>query len=65
MRVICADHKDVNVVLLSLLLSTICKVYIVIYYLLYFVSFYINLLFILTYAPLAIGSSMLPQYLCC
>jgi hypothetical protein len=51
--VICAIHKDVDVVLLS----AMCKEYIM----LYFVSFYVNLLFILTYAPLVVGFSMLPE----
>jgi hypothetical protein len=36
-RAICADHKDIDVVLLSVLLSAICKGYIIIHYLLYFV----------------------------
>jgi hypothetical protein len=59
-HVICAEHKDVDVVLLSALLSALCKGYIIIHHLLYFACFYVNLLFILMYAPLGVGSSMPP-----
>jgi hypothetical protein len=57
-RVICAAHEDVDVVLLSVLLSEICKGYIIIYYSLYFVCFYVNLIFIYT---CAVGYSTLPE----
>jgi hypothetical protein len=54
--VICVDHKNVYVVLSSVLLSAIYTEY-----LLYFVCFYVTLILILTYAPLAVGCSALPE----
>jgi hypothetical protein len=57
-HVVCAVHKDADLVLLF----AICKGYIILYYLLYFVSFvcfYVSLLFILIYAPLAAKQVML------
>jgi hypothetical protein len=56
-RMICALH-EIDV-MLSVLLIAICEGYIICY--MYFTCFYISLLVIPTYAPLAVGSSMLPE----